>query len=445
MSYHESFQFESSTELVKKAEALGIELPFQDNISNLFDEVVIGRGKAANRMAVQPMEGFDATPKGSPSELTFRRYRRFGGGGSGIIWFEATCVAEEGRSNPRQLMLYEKSLDGFKYLVEETRRSVYKTFGNSREVFLVLQLTHSGRYSKPEGKPAPLVAAFNPFLDRQKEDVCILSDEELDFLQLKYIKAACLAYEAGFDAIDIKACHGYLVNDLLAAYTRKNSRYGGDFENRIRFLTEVIKKIRAEVPEIYLAVRMNAYDGVPYPFGFGSSVDGSYEMDLREPKELVERLIGSGCSIFNVTAGIPCFNPHFGRPFDRPILDESLPEEHPLEGISRLIKMTAELQKSFPKVPFVGTGYSWLRQFLPNVGASVVHRGGAGLIGLGRSSIAYPDAPKNLMDKGIMDSRKVCITCSRCSELMRKSRISGCVIHDREIYGREYQKLFGCE
>jgi len=443
MSRHEPFAFKSSAELQKKAKDLGIELPFQDSITNLFENVPIGSKKIPNRLAVQPMEGFDAEPDGSPSELTFSRYRRFAEGGSGLIWFEATSVVPEGRSNPRQLMITDRNLDAFKRLVETTWRSAYQAFGNLHEIFLVLQLTHSGRYSQPEGKPEPRVASYNPYLDKQEENLHILSDDELHRLQDKYVEAARLVSQAGFDAVDIKACHGYLVNEFLAAYSRKSSRYGESFENRIRFLTEIIQNVREDVPGTCLAVRLSGTDGIPYPYGFGVSRNDSSGIDLTEPKELVRRLVALDCSLFNITAGNPFYNPHFGRPFDRSLPSYSLPEEHPLDGVSRLLKVAGELQKEFPEVPFVGTGYSWLRHFFPYVGAAVVKQGKASFIGLGRSSFAYPDAPRDLMAKGTMDSKKVCITCSRCSELMRHGRVSGCVVRDKEIYGKEYQKLSG--
>lgn len=439
MSRHEPFVFKSSFELLKKAEILGIDLPFLDSITPLFENLTVGSKKIPNCMAVQPMEGFDADTDGSPSELAFRRYRRYAEGGSGLIWFEATSVGPEGRSNPHQLMISDRNMDDFKRLVEKTRRSAYQMFGSSHEVFLVLQLTHSGRYSMPEGKPKPQVAGLNRILDKQPEKVHILSDEELDRLQDKYVESAQLAGEAGFDGVDIKACHGYLLNELLAAHTRGNSRYGESFENRIRFLTEVIQRINEEVPGIQLAVRLSAYDGIPY--GFGVSRDDSLDIDLSEPKKLVNQLVQLRCSLFNITVGNPYHNPHLGRPFDRPLHGAALPEEHPLEGVSRLLKITGEFQKAFPEVPFVGTGYSWLRHFIPYVGAAVVKQGAASLIGLGRSSLAYPNAPKDLMNRGSMDPDKVCITCSRCTELMRHSHLSGCVVQDKEIYGKEYQRL----
>ena len=440
-SRHAPFSFTSQEELLKKAEELGVSIPFTDDISPLFTPITIGAKKIPNRMAVQPMEGADAEEDGSPGELTFRRYRRYAQGGSGLIWFEATSVVQEGKSNAHQLMLNARTIDSFKRLVERTRNAACQTFGSAHEVFLVLQITHSGRYSRPGGKPFPKVAASNPYLDKERGRVNVASDRELDRLQDVHIKASSLAAEAGFDAVDIKACHGYLLNDLLAAFTRHNSRYGESFENRTRFLTELIQKVREEVQGIFLAVRLSAYDGIPFPYGFGVPRDESLEVNLREPKALMKKLVGLGCSLFNITLGNPHLKPHLGRQFDRPLPSSPLPEENPLEGVARLLSVTGELQKEFPEVPLVGTGYSWLRQFLPHVAAAVLERGEASFVGLGRSSFAYPEAPKDLMASGAMNPKRVCITCSRCTELMRAGHRSGCVMRDKEIYGKEYKKL----
>ncbi|MDH4218250.1 MAG: hypothetical protein OEY18_03965 [Candidatus Aminicenantes bacterium] len=441
MSQHEPFVFRKIEKLLEKAFDLGIDLPFQLDLSPLFEDISIGSKKIPNRFAVQPMEAYDGNPDGSPGELTFRRYFRFAQGGNGLIWFEATAVVPKGRSNPRQLWLHKQSLDGFKRLVEKTRCAALEAFGADHEIYCVLQLTHSGRYSRPEGEPQPQVVLLNPYLDEKRDNLHVFNDEELDRLQESFVEATRLAYQAGFDAVDIKACHGYLINELLASFNRENSRYGGGFLNRIHFLVDTIKKVHQEVPEIGLAVRLNAYDGLPYPYGFGVSKDKSLGIDLAEPRALIRRLIEEGCALINITLGIPQVSPHLGRPYDRSLFGSPLPPEHPLEGISRFLTVTGKLQKEFPDIPMVGTGYSWLRQFLPYVGAAVLKRKEAAFIGLGRSSLAYPDGPKDLMTKGAMDPKKVCFACSRCSELMRMGDNAGCVVRDKETYGDQYEKL----
>jgi 2,4-dienoyl-CoA reductase (NADPH2) len=433
---HEKFSFKTADELLKKAGEFGIDLPFQESIEPLLEPFSVGGKTIPNRLAVQPMEGFDSEPDGSPGELTFRRYQRYAEGGSGLIWFEATGVVQEGRSNPHQLMLHSGNLDRFKQLVQHTRDAAYRVFGNSHDVFLVLQLTHSGRYSQPEGKPAPLAAAPNPYLDTDKikDKIRFLNDEELEQLQETFVETARLAKEAGFDAVDIKASHGYLIHELLSAFKRENSRFGGSFENRTRFLIEVITEIHKQALGIVPAVRMNIYDGIPYPYGFGVLFDGSLAVFFYEPFELIRRLLQAGCFLINLTMGIPYYNPHVGRPFDHPLPGAVLPPEHPLEGIIRLIKASGKTQRQFHQAAVVGTGYSWLRQFFPNVGAAVLSQRKASFIGLGRSSFAYPYAPRHLMERGRLDPKNVCISCSGCTQLMRSGGPSGCIVRDREVY-----------
>jgi len=434
MTQHEPFAFKTSEELLKKAGELGVQLSFQDSLEPLLKSFNIGSKQIPNRMAVQPLEGFDGEPDGSPGELTFRRYRRYAQGGSGLIWVEATSVVSEGRSNPHQLWLHAGNVDRFKQLVQYTREAARQAFGHSHDVFLVLQLIHSGRYSQPQGKPAPLAAVHNPYLDKDKENITILSDNELERLQETFIKAARLAQEAGFDAVDIKACHGYLIHELLSAFKRTDSRFGSSFENRTRFLMEVVTEIQKQTSGLHTAVRMNIYDGIPYPYGFGVPFDGSLTFYFSEPLELVSRLLRAGCVLINVTMGVPAYNPHVGRPFDRPLPGWSLPEQHPLEGVFLLLKAAAKIQKDFPRAAVVGTGYSWLRQFFPYVGAAVLAQRKASFIGLGRSSFAYPDAPKDLLEKGCLDPQKVCICCSGCTQLMKRGRPTGCVVRDKEVY-----------
>jgi len=252
---------------------------------------------------------------------------------------------------------------------------------------------------------------------------------------------AQLAFQAGFNAVDVKACHGYLVNELLGAHTRKDSRFGETFENRMFFLLDIVQRIRDSVPRLGVAVRLNASDYVPYPFGFGMSREDSEKSDLTEAKTLVKQLIDLGCLLFNITLGNPHYTPHFGRPFDRPMGDASEPDEHPIVGVERLLKAAGKFQTAFPEIPFVSTGYSWLRHFFPHVGAAMVERGESSFVGLGRSSFAYPNAPKDLMNQGALDPKKTCITCSRCSELIAGGYPTGCVMRDSEIYGPHYQEF----
>jgi 2,4-dienoyl-CoA reductase-like NADH-dependent reductase (Old Yellow Enzyme family) len=286
-----------------------------------------------------------------------------------------------------------------------------------------------------------LVAGDNPYLNRPQDDARILTDEEIDDLQDRYVDAGRLAFAAGFDAVDIKCCHGYLIGELLGAYSRENSRYGQIFENRTRFLTEVFFRLHAELPRLILTSRLSAFDGIPYPYGFGFAKDSPFDIDLTELSALVRRLLLLGGGFFSVTAGNPHVKPHLTRPFDRPLPGAPPPDEHPLEGVRRLLSATAGLQRVFPHVPVMGAGFSWLRHFFPFVAAGAVKRKEASLIGLGRSAFAYPEAPRDLMDSGALDPKKACITCSKCSELLRGGGHAGCVVRDAGVYAGEYRRL----
>lgn len=437
-----SFHYRSGEELLVEAERLGLDLPFRETIDPLLEPLPIGEWELPNRLAIHPMEGFDAESDGAPGELAFRRYRRFASGGSGLIWFEAVSVVPEGRSNPRQLYLHEGTFNGFSRLVEETRARAAAAFGPAHRPLLVLQLTHSGRYSRPDGVSRPLVAAANPEIDHRFDSVSIVDDDYLHRLQDRFVEAARLAHQAGFDAVDIKACHGYLVHELLGAITREGSVFGGqDLVARSRFLTELAERTGEECPGLLLTVRLNVYDGVARPYGFGVPENGSLEPDLTEPLQLIHELIDRNCVLLNATAGVPSHNPWTGRPFNRPVSGDLEPTEHPLASVLRLIRLTAGVQKEVPALPVVGTGYSWLRQFYPNVAAAVIASGDVSIVGVGRSSFAYPEAPRDLMENGKLDPARVCVACSGCSELIRSGRPGGCIVRDREIYGTEYREL----
>lgn len=434
---HERFKYKTQEDLIKKSKDLGFDLPYSDDITPLFKTYQLARFSIANRLVVQPMEGYDSENDGSPSELSIRRYMRYASGGSGIIWYEAVSVMHNGRSNPRQLWINKKNTDNYSRLNDDVRKNAMK---QGIDPFLVVQLTHSGRYSKPEGSAKPQVAALNPLLDKIPPG--ILTDDDLKRIMDKFVEASKLAYKSGFNGIDIKACHGYLVVDLLSAKTRTNSIFGGDESpGRFRFLLETIDRIMYEVPGIIVTTRLGISD--LYKGGFG--VDEKGEPDFTEPLILLDHLKSRGISLINITMGSPYFNPHVSRPYDNPLPGQNKPAEHPLEGVARMIKSTSLFQERFPDIAMVGSAWSFLRHFAPNVGASVIRNGQASFMGFGRNSFAYPSMPLDLIKHGMADPGKFCITCSGCTRLIRSLRPGGCVIHDREIYGDELKKLIADE
>jgi len=323
-------------------------------------------------------------------------------------------------------------------LLRKTRDNHYNKFG--RYPVCVAQLTHSGRFSKPDGVPAPVYPVKNPHLDEKPvdcRDFPVITDAELDAMQNDFVAAAKLAEECGFDGIDIKSCHKYIVSELLGAVTRPG-KYGGEFRNRIRFFVEVLEKVKTILkPETLLCTRMNFCDQMPYPYGFGMAKVGM-DPDYAEVVELVRVLRKAGVDLINATMGSPYYNPHVNRPFDR---GAYIPDEHPLAGVARLIEGIGEVQQAVPDMPIVSTGYSWLRDYAPYAAAGALADKKATLVGFGRQAFAYPDYVADLLANGRVEREKCCIACSQCASLLRGSLPAGCIARDNAVYGPIYAKL----
>ncbi|MFP3937981.1 MAG: FAD-dependent oxidoreductase [Phycisphaerae bacterium] len=443
------FHYRSLQELTGEIARRGYDLPASDDVSILASPVAFGRLEVPNRLAVQPMEGCDGTPDGEPTDLTIRKYNRFAAGGAGLIWWEATAVVPEGRANPRQLWLNDKSAAAFAEMVRQARSAARDRL--AREPVCVVQLTHSGRYSRPDGKPEPIIAHHSPVLDPTHNlppDYPLITDEQLDALQQSYVKAAELAAEVGFDAVDIKSCHRYLISELLASHTREDSRYGGSYENRTRFLRETVAKVREAVGDrVEVTCRLNVYDAIEHPYGWGVSPGSADKAgsappaaDLSEPLGLLGELEELGFGGVNATAGNPYFNPHVNRPADWMISQWPDPPEDPLTGVDRMVRLVREVQQNRPELTVIGSGFSWLRHYVPQFAAAAVDRGWMSVVGLGRGALAYPDFAVDIIENGEMDRHKVCVACSSCTQMMRDGQVSGCVVRDSEVYAPIYRQ-----
>src|SRR5690606_18951983 len=211
--------------------------------------------RAPNRFVVQPMEGWDGTTDGLPSELTERRWRGFGRSGAGLVWGgEAVAVVPEGRANPNQLVIDARTAPALgrlrAALLDEARaRGVAPVVG--------LQLTHSGRWSRPTAAGrAPRVAFRHPLLDARAgvaDDAAVLSDADLAALVERFAAAARLAQAEGFDFVDVKHCHGYLLHELLAARRRDGAYGGATLAARTRFLHAVLDAVQNAAPGLGVA------------------------------------------------------------------------------------------------------------------------------------------------------------------------------------------------
>ena len=439
-----AFPYRTPQELRDDAERQGIRLPWCDDLSGLSAPFPIPDSAlvAPNRLAVHPMEGNDGTSDGTPTESTRRRYDRFAAGGAGLLWFEAVAVAPEGRAVPGQLRLTRENADVYRDLLARIRRGAEESRGAGFRPVVVVQLTHSGRFSRAEGASAPRIAYRNPILDQKMkvpDEVEPVADAYLDALPEQYAETAALAREVGFDGVDVKACHRYLISELLSAFDRPG-RYGGSFENRTRLLLDCVRRIRERIgpdPGFLVTTRLNLFDGIRPPLGFGTDASDEAALDLSEPLRLVGRLQALGVRMLNITMGSPYFNPHVNRPYDQ---GGYVPPEHPLVGVDRLLRGARAVQQEFSDLAVVGTGYSWLRQYAPQVAAGALQEGGARLIGFGRQSFSYPDFARDILDRGVLDPRRCCVACGKCSDILRAGGPAGCVVRDAGAYLEAYRR-----
>lgn len=418
---------------------LGTNLPFASDADVLATACNIGGKTVHNRLVCQAMEGCDGTSDGRPDKLTARRCNRFARGGAGLIWFEATAVMNEGRANPRQLYITKSNLDSFKKQVDDIKETALKV--NGYEPVVIMQATHSGRYSKPDGSAKPLIAYNNPIFEKDNPipREAIVSDEYLDTVKEALVDGSLLAQKAGFDGVDIKCCHRYLNSELLSAYQREG-RYGGSFENRTRLLRESIQgAIQKCSKDFIVTSRLNVYDGFEYPYGFGVSPNGGLDFDITEPNRLIKELYDCGVRILNITMGNPYFNPHVNRPFASGGYEC---DEHPLCGVARMLGGIAKLKEQNPDMLMISSALTYLGVAAPFVAAAYIKNGGFDFAGFGRTIFAYPDFAKDILNIGYMEKNKICICCSKCTHIMRQSGgTTGCVIRDKDVYMPIYKKL----
>jgi 2,4-dienoyl-CoA reductase-like NADH-dependent reductase (Old Yellow Enzyme family) len=431
--------------------ALGLDLPFDEVVETGRDAPLArpyrrAAGVIGNRFAVLPMEGWDGTADGHPTDLTRRRWRNFGLSGAKLVWGgEAVAVRHDGRANPNQLVLNDATVADLAGLRDILLAAHREQVGRTDDLLIGLQLTHSGRFARPNDKarPEPRVAYRHPYLDSRfgvRDDAALLSDDDLARLTDDFVKAARLARAAGFAFVDVKHCHGYLGHELLSAVTREG-RYGGNLDNRTRFLRDVVAGIRAAAPDLEIGVRVSVFDfmpfrqgadgtGVPlavadYPYAFGGDGTG-LGVNLDEPSALLALLERLGIDLVCSTAGSPYYNPHIQRPAAFPPSDGYQPPEDPLVGVARQVAATARLKEQHPRLTVVGSAYSYLQEWLPNVGQRVLRDGGADFIGLGRMMLAYPELPADVLAGRPPARKRLCRTFSDCTPAPRNGLVSGC-------------------
>lgn len=412
----------------------GIYIPYSEEFSLLGKEKKIGNKTAPNRIVYQPMEGQDADEAGNPTDITYDRYRALAKGGAGIIWVEAVSVLHEGRSNKHQLVIKEDNVHLFAKLVSEIKKTCLDN--NGYEPVVIIQLNHSGRHSKPEGVPAPMVAHHIPEVEKVPlPEHRIVSDSYLSELCEKFVECSVLSEKAGFDGVDIKCCHGYLYSELLSCFDREGI-YGGSFEGRTKLLVDTVKKTKKALKaDTLLCCRLNVYDGYRFRHSFATNAENSEKYDLEEAKKLVGEL-EPYLDLLNITVGSPYYNPDVSRPY-RPGVDT--PPTNALRAEARMFEAAREIHKAYPILPCVNTGISGLCEKSPYAAAGMIGEDYTDFVGFGRMSFAYPDLARDIL-YGSFDDKKSCVACSGCSTLKKNGLLSGCIIRN-EMYRKVFREF----
>ena len=404
-----------------------------------------------NRFCAHPMEGWDGTDRGGPSELTLRRWRRFGNSGAALVWGgEAFAVREDGKANPRQLCLHDGSEGELASLLTALRQGRAEKGLVPDGALVGLQLTHSGRFSRPHGPFAPRIAQRHAILERRyplPDGTEALTDGELDGIGERYVAAAVVAQRAGFDFVDVKACHGYLLHELLACRARRGN-YGGEaLADRMRFFERVVRAIQAACPGLAIATRLSAadlgafhkdpatgrgvrtdlpgFDAARHAFNWIEDANAPH-LELDEATRFFARCAELGVELGNITMGSPYWNPHLQRPAAYPPSDGYQPPDDPLRFVATHLRATRQLARAVPKVAFVGTGYTYLQEWLPHVAQWAVARGDAAFVGLGRMLLSYPELPHDVLEGRPTQTKMLCRTFSDCTTAPRNGMVSGC-------------------
>jgi len=408
-------------------------LPINEDLAILSEPIELYGKKIKNRLAIQPLEGFDASEEGTPSDLTFRRYKRFSAGGAGMIWFESCSTSPKNKSSRWQCHITETNLPDFRQLIKEIKDSS----ADGIPPFTIAQISNNGRNAVFEDGRR-LIAAHNPYLP--KPDAEIMSDDFIDKVMDEYVGTALLFKKAGFDAVDLKACHGFLISDLLSAFTREG-KYGGSFENRTRFLFTAIDRIKSEVG-INLGIRLSACDLLPYPYGWGMRQNGSMIPDYSEPIMLAGMLVERGVKLLNIAVGRNAT--HIQSPYNH---YSHYPKEHQLNALAFYQGAAAVIKKEVPDAVVMAGAFSWAKHFSANVAAGGIGAGMYDLAGFGRMALAYPDFAIDIFQNGKMTEKKCCTACNNCWNMVgaafpEKSPV-GCPVRDREVYAPLYKKHVG--
>lgn len=283
----------------KKAKETGVFLPLQTDTAPLFESAELNGNTVSSRIVLQPEPVFDADETGAPTEATVRRYcDAVIACCCGIVWIEPTAFTADGRADARQLMLTADNAAQFAGLTAAIRSAAQAAHGSAPLIFLTL--SHAGR------KALSPVRITKP--DAPDDRIPEITDDALLHLIVDCGAAAASAETAGFDGIALHASDRTLFGESLAAYHR-GGRFGGDFDDRTRFVRDCYTAMRVASQKLRFAVRLSLSDGIPQPDGWGMAFETESHPDVYEPCLLLNILRELyGIELVAARVGIPGVN-----------------------------------------------------------------------------------------------------------------------------------------
>jgi len=346
------------------------------SLEHLLQPIKIRSMVLDNRVVIPPMGTFLSNEEGMVTEAGLAYISRRVKSGAGLFIQEITAVHPQGRTLPSQLGIFkDEHIQGLKRIVDVVHRQGAK---------IAVQLHHAGResmYHLRRGEAiAPSAVPSLVYGGMPKE----MTLDDIHEIIKCFGQAAARAREAGYDAVELHAAHGFLLHQFLSAHAnRRTDEYGGDILQRARFLIEVLREVRRQV-------------GDDYPISIRISVDeeikGGYTAE--DMQKVAPELVKNGCDIIHCSFGT------HGSPAG--II------QAPIEYQPGFNVKLARKIKEVVSVPVIGVG----RFNDPFIANDCIARGDADLIAFGRQHLADPDFLKNAVNGNFEDTIK-CLACNQ--------------------------------
>ncbi|WP_052865429.1 NADPH-dependent 2,4-dienoyl-CoA reductase [Streptomyces niger] len=361
---------------------------------HLLSPLDLGFTTLPNRVLMGSMHvGLEEAPGGFARMAAF--YAERARGGVGLIVTGGVSPNEAGRTMDGGAKLTTEAEAAEHAQVTE---AVHREGGK-----IAMQILHTGRYAFSEDLVAPsaLQAPINPFTPRA------LTDDEVEQTIEDYVRAAELARQAGYDGVEIMGSEGYLINEFIAAPTnQRTDRWGGSYENRIRFPVEIVRRTRERVgPDFILIYRLSMLDLVPG----GSTYD--------EVVQLAKEVEAAGATIINTGIGW-----HEAR---IPTIATSVPRG--------AFSWVTQKVMGAVSIPLVTTN----RINTPEVAERLLAEGRADMVSMARPFLADPDFVAKAAD-GRADAINTCIGCNQaCLDHIFSGQITSCLVNPRACHETE--------